>query len=138
MVDPVPTPKSKFDIDCVDHLATLPISHWQHLIPDLLTWLQDWNWPIASHAKDLLIQHPDECVPELEEILQTNDTEWKYWILINFVPEMPVRCQRRLVPAMKKLRAETREESEDDWESRREGVDPAIDELLDSLGEKSP
>ena len=137
MVDPIELPKNKFDHERVDHLAALPLSHWKHRIPELITWTQDPNWPIYRAVKDLLLRYPDACMESLIHIFATNDTEWKYWTIQFFISEMPVRCQMELVPALKEerdLREEIDPGREDDWNLKTSEIDDLIDELLAKLG----
>lgn len=77
-------PKNKFDTGVIDHLKKLSFEELKPIIPKLLEWLQDMNWPVASLVSDILTPYADQITPELISILKTKDGMWKYWILINF------------------------------------------------------
>ncbi|MNL13746.1 hypothetical protein D3C87_1346630 [compost metagenome] len=76
-------PKNKFDEEVIDGLKALSFDQLKPIIPELLEWLQDMNWPIARPIADILEPHVDRMVPELIKIFKTNDGMWKLWILIN-------------------------------------------------------
>ncbi|GJM72464.1 hypothetical protein HMSSN036_46800 [Paenibacillus macerans] len=48
-------PKDKMDLDSVAHLKTLSSNELIPLLPDLIEWLQDINWPVASELSKLLM-----------------------------------------------------------------------------------
>jgi hypothetical protein len=75
-------PKNKFDDKTVNRLKELSFVQLKPIIPELLEWLQDLNWPIASHIADILKPFADKLVPEIIRILKTNDGMWKLWILV--------------------------------------------------------
>ena len=77
-------PKNKFDNTVIKGLKKLSFEQFEPIIPDLLEWLQDMNWPVARHIADILKPFADRITPELIKILKTNDGMWKYWILIQF------------------------------------------------------
>ena len=74
-------PKHKFDQKVIEGLKALSFEQLEPIIPDLLEWLQDMNWPIARPIADILEPFADRITPEIIKILKTNDGMWKYWIL---------------------------------------------------------
>jgi len=76
-------PKHKFDEDVIDKLKALSFEQIEPIIPDLLEWLQDMNWPIARSIADILQPFVDKMIPEIIKIFKTNDGIWKMWVLIN-------------------------------------------------------
>lgn len=77
-------PKNKDDFQTVERLKNYSFSEIQSIIPDLLEWLQDMNWPISKPIADFLFPYIDHISPEILNILKGNDEMWKYWILISF------------------------------------------------------
>ncbi|WP_082498293.1 DUF5071 domain-containing protein [Chryseobacterium sp. Leaf180] len=77
-------PKEKDDDRHIVKLKKLSFEEIQPIIPDLLEWLQDINWPIASDVADVLEPFADKLTPYLMEVLISNDGMWKYWILTIF------------------------------------------------------
>ena len=77
-------PKHKFDEEVIDGLKALSFEQIEPIIPDLLEWLQDINWPIAAPIAVLLKPYVNRITPEIIKILKTNDGLWKLWILVIF------------------------------------------------------
>ncbi|RFS22694.1 DUF5071 domain-containing protein [Chitinophaga silvatica] len=75
-------PKHKDDQKVIAELKKLSFEEIKPIVPDLLTWLQDINWPIARHIAEVLEPFSDKLVPDIVEILKTNDGIWKLWILV--------------------------------------------------------
>src|ERR1700754_3950861 len=76
-------PKNKHDHDVIPGLKKLTFDQIKPIVPDLLEWLQDMNWPIARAVADILEPLADKIAPEIIAILKTNDGVWKMWVLIN-------------------------------------------------------
>ncbi|MBZ4034348.1 DUF5071 domain-containing protein [Flavobacterium sp. 17A] len=74
-------PKDKFDFETVEKLKSYTFDEIEPIIPDLLEWLQDINWPISTSVKELLIPFTEKISSEIIKILQGKDEIWKYWIL---------------------------------------------------------
>ena len=77
-------PKDKFDIETVKKLSNYSIKEIQPIIPELLEWLQDGNWPVSKPIADFLIPFTEDISLEILQILKGNDGMWKYWILLIF------------------------------------------------------
>ncbi|AEW03054.1 hypothetical protein A4D02_03400 [Niastella koreensis] len=74
-------PQHKDDQKVIESLKQLSFEEIKPIIPDLLEWLQDINWPIAGPVADILEPFSDSIVPDIIKILRTNDGLWKLWIL---------------------------------------------------------
>lgn len=77
-------PKDKFDIETAKKLSNYSIKEVQPIIPELLEWLQDGNWPVSKPIADFLIPFTEDISQEILQILKGNDGMWKYWILLIF------------------------------------------------------
>ncbi|RFM35149.1 DUF5071 domain-containing protein [Chitinophaga silvisoli] len=77
-------PAHKGDDRGIERLKKLSFEEIQPIVPELLEWLQDVNWPIASDIADVLHPFVNRMVPEIIDIMKTNDGIWKYWILCTF------------------------------------------------------
>lgn len=55
------------------------------IIPELLEWIQDMNWPGAQEIADLLTTIDDEIVPYVKQILKSGDGIWIIWLLTEVV-----------------------------------------------------
>jgi hypothetical protein len=77
-------PKHKGDHETADKLKNYTYDQIKAIVPDLLTWLQDMNWPVAGPVADYLETFTDNIGPDLVKILQGDDEVWKYWIISRF------------------------------------------------------
>lgn len=77
-------PKDKFDFETVEKLKNYSFEEIEPIIPDLLEWLQDINWPISKSVAEYLIPYTKKISSEILNILQSHDQVWKYWILLIF------------------------------------------------------
>ncbi|AEI44679.1 DUF5071 domain-containing protein [Paenibacillus mucilaginosus] len=82
-------PKDKHDFESVAVLKGLEREKITELIPNLLEWLRDMNWPIAAEIARLLLRYPEEVIPHLWMVLRSGDEIWKYWCLEYLVGELP-------------------------------------------------
>jgi hypothetical protein len=57
------------------------------IIPDLLIWLQDMNWPVARPVANYLVTIKEYMTFEILEVLKGDDDLWKYWVLLEFYSE---------------------------------------------------
>jgi hypothetical protein len=71
----------KDDQKVIEGLKKLSFEEIKPIIPDLLEWLQDINWPIAGPVAEILMPFSDNIVPDIIKILKTNDGLWKLWTL---------------------------------------------------------
>lgn len=83
-------PRSKQDIKRVKGLMALGYPAIAPVLPELLTWLQDINWPIAEPVSLLLATVGAPLVPHARKVLEGDDDLWKTGVLISFqdVPEI--------------------------------------------------
>nr|WP_141500424.1 DUF5071 domain-containing protein [Paenibacillus luteus] len=82
-------PRDKHDFERVAQLHYLDKSILIPIIPTLVEWLQDINWPIAMEVANVLLKHPAESIPHIKNVLKTKDDIWKEWCLRFFVEELP-------------------------------------------------
>ena len=63
-------PQDKFDNRNIEKLKMLEDKEIKFLIPELLEWLQDYNWPVADDVLHVLLQRENLVVPCVKEILE--------------------------------------------------------------------
>ncbi|RQO36700.1 DUF5071 domain-containing protein [Chryseobacterium sp. KBW03] len=86
-------PKNKGDLSTAEKLKNYSYEDLKEIIPNLLEWLQDLNWPVAKPVSEYLESIHDKMTTELLAIIKSNEDEvWKYWIITIFGPitESPV------------------------------------------------
>ena len=74
-------PKDKFDIKTAEKLIGYSYDQVQPIVPELLTWIQDMNWPVARPVADYLQSISENLSNDIVEILKGNDDQWKYWCI---------------------------------------------------------
>jgi hypothetical protein len=77
-------PKDKTDISTAWKLNGQPYENVEAIVPDLLIWLQDMNWPVAGPVAAYLETISFSITSEIIKILRGNDSTWKYWCLVVF------------------------------------------------------
>ncbi|MCG7409658.1 DUF5071 domain-containing protein [Paenibacillus sp. ACRRX] len=82
-------PRDKHDFESVNELFHLDPPIIVPLIPRLVEWLQDINWPIASDVAKLLLKYPEETIPHIKAVLNSKDDIWKNGCLLYFVQKLP-------------------------------------------------
>jgi hypothetical protein len=86
-------PRHKCDFDRVEKIKSMDRNKILPLLPGLLEWTKDMNWPIAPSVMELLLTFPKEIVPHVQEALSSNDDNWKYFILKFLVCELPIESR---------------------------------------------
>lgn len=82
-------PRDKHDFERVDGLKNIDKEDLIKLIPELVEWLQDINWPIAIQIAKLLLTIPEETIPFIRNVLAGDDDIWKEWCLRYVVKDLP-------------------------------------------------
>ena len=99
------------------------------LLPELLEWIADINWPICRDAIELVLTVPEYVAEPVCKILQTTDEGWKCNCLVYVVRELPQEQRQQLRPELERIAQKpTREELE-------EGTRDTAQEILDSIEE---
>jgi len=78
-------PKDKFDIDNVKLLINLGFPEIKPVLKELFYWIQDLNWPVAQVIAPFLATLGKDIIPEIREVLKSDDGVWKYWVLSEVV-----------------------------------------------------
>ena len=77
----------KYDIANAEAIVALDFSAVEPLVPFLLEWVQDINWPVARVLCPFLASIGVPLAPHIRRILQTSDDTWKYSLLVGVVAE---------------------------------------------------
>ncbi|MBS4220524.1 DUF5071 domain-containing protein [Bacillus sp. FJAT-49711] len=86
--------QNKHDFGSIYKLKELDRTELLPLLPSLMKWIQDMNWPIAEEVAELLLEFPNEIVPYIEKVLETDDNVWKYWCLEILVKRLPEESRK--------------------------------------------
>lgn len=74
-------PRSKFDGDRVNAVIALGYPTVTPILPELLGWLRDMNWPIARKLAAFIADIGAPLAPHLRTVFAGDDGAWKYWLI---------------------------------------------------------
>lgn len=120
-------PRDKHDFERVNELKKWDRSELVPLLPNLLEWIQDINWPIAHEVAELLLTVPKDIIPLIQRVLETTDEIWKYWCLEVLVKRLSDEDKKSLQEDLLRL-AESPTTAE-----KYEEVDELAKEILQSM-----
>ena len=95
-------PEDKTDTDKAEAIIALGYPAVEPVLPILLEWMKDLNWPVAQTLWPFLASIGAPLAPYIRPILKTNDDLWKYWIVICVVAESK-ELTLALVPELERL-----------------------------------
>ena len=80
--DPVALlPRDKIDTDKAEAIIALGFPAVEPILPALLEWMQDMNWPVAQVLQPFLADIGGPLAPHVRHVLGTDDDVWKGWLL---------------------------------------------------------
>lgn len=86
-------PRHKHDHDRVEMIKKMDRDKILPLLPNLLEWIQDMNWPVAPSVLEVLLSFPEEIVPHVQDVLSSDDENWKWFVLHFLVFELPLESR---------------------------------------------
>ncbi|NBT31387.1 MAG: DUF5071 domain-containing protein [Rhodobacteraceae bacterium] len=75
-------PKNKHDLSATYGARELGFPAVNEVLPELLEWLQDANWPVAWPLASILQKAGTEIVLHIRKIFAGQDDEWKFSIVV--------------------------------------------------------
>ncbi|MEK6153122.1 DUF5071 domain-containing protein [Flavobacteriaceae bacterium 3-367] len=72
-------PTDKGDVETAKKLKNYSYEELRPIIPLLLEWIQDMNWPVAGPVADYLASISEHLTDNIIGILKGRDDVWKYW-----------------------------------------------------------
>ena len=95
-------PKDKHDDSTAEKLMALTDDEISVIMPVLLTWLQDVNWPVSSVIEDVIGKHIRAAAPYIPDILRGTDDMWKYGVVSRVLVKYPVN-DKGIISEIKRL-----------------------------------
>lgn len=95
-------PDDKLDTASAEQLVALGFPAIEPVLPQLLEWMQDFNWPVAQVLQHVLANIGAPLAPHVRKVLSQDDEIWKYWVLHCIVRESKELAQA-LRPDLKRL-----------------------------------
>src|SRR4051812_35799931 len=96
-------PRSPDDVERASALVRLGYPTVAPVLPAMMDWLQDMNWPVARVLAPFLVSLGDVVLPEVHRVLTSDDAVWKYWCLWAIVRELPQAAIEELHPLLVRL-----------------------------------
>lgn len=98
-------PNNKYDISTMDKLRQLTDEEIAPILPALLAWIQDMNWPVARVVLPVLALHQASLVPHILSVLSPEKTDeiWKYWIIISLLPLFSDENRKPILPYIERI-----------------------------------
>lgn len=96
-------PKNKHDLPAIALAKRVGFPSLTPILPDLLEWTRDFNWPVAKGVFELLSEAGQEIAPCLSSIFKSDDSVWKYWLLSELCPKLTVKIIDDLRPDIIRL-----------------------------------
>lgn len=120
-------PRDKHDFERVEQLKNQPLENLRLILPELLEWLQDGNWPISKPIENILIEFKHDLLPYIREILESEDVARKYFLLNGLVQKLSNDILKELEPHLRRIiNTPTNDE-------KTEEIDEIAIELLERL-----
>jgi uncharacterized protein DUF5071 len=96
-------PTSKWDPDAIQRLSQLAPKKRNILLPQLLIWIQDMNWPNAGKIVPFLIAGGEEIIPEIQWVLNGQDDIWKGNCIRHILTHLSPETVQPLLPTLKRI-----------------------------------
>ena len=74
-------PKTKDDIETARRTVEAGYPSVEPILYELLTWLQDCNWPVAHVLFDFLASIGAPLAPHIRRVFSGDDYVWQYWLI---------------------------------------------------------
>jgi hypothetical protein len=82
-------PRGKADLDRARAAVAAGYPAVAPILPELMAWLKDYNWPVAHILVPFLASIGAPMAPHIWHVLKTDDVVWKYWIIQVIIPSLP-------------------------------------------------
>ena len=80
-------PRDKLDLERAEAIVAQGYPAVAPVLPDLMVWLQDSNWPVCDIIAPFLAGLGAPVIPEVRGVLDSDDAIWKRWVLLYVVAE---------------------------------------------------
>lgn len=117
-------PRNKFDYERAEQLKKANKENVLLVLPQLLEWLRDINWPIAQDIEDVLVDFEDHLIPHIRVVLNSDDGGWKFSLLYGLITRLSNQQLLELKNDLLRMKYQpTKDEEAEDFEGK-------VDELL--------
>ena len=95
-------PKDKIETEKAEVLVATGFPAVEPILPLILEWMQDLNWPVAQVFQPFLASIGAPLAPYVRNVLSTNDEIWKYWMLCSVIGNS-LDLARALQPELERM-----------------------------------
>ncbi len=82
-------PQNKLETEKAQALVALGYPAVEPILPELMAWLQDTNWPVARVIAPFLATIGLPLVPHIRTVFETDDECWKMRVMRHLVETSP-------------------------------------------------
>lgn len=75
------------EMEKAEAIVALGYPKVEPMLPALLEWMRDMNWPVAKVFQPFLASIGAPLAPHIRRVLESNDEIWMYWVLRCIVTE---------------------------------------------------
>ena len=90
-------PQHKHDTAIAAVFGSLSMDELAPHLPELLGWMQDFNWPVAKVLQPILACSDRRIAPHIIDVLRGDDEVWKYWLLAELVIDLDASVRELLM-----------------------------------------
>ncbi|MFX3640048.1 MAG: DUF5071 domain-containing protein [Candidatus Pristimantibacillus sp.] len=121
-------PKNKSDYERVGLLKEAGKEKILPILPQLLEWLKDMNWPIAQDIEDILADYEEHLIPHIRAVMNSNDGGWKYFLLHGLINRLSHEKLLELKPDLERMKlSPTDDEIDEEFAEKIEDLLTRID-----------
>jgi len=91
-------PKHRHDHEFVGTLRAIGFPALNPVLPEMLDWTKDMNWPVANPICGILTSAGPEIAVEIRKILSSGDHEWIWFIVSSLLPNLKIEIQKDILP----------------------------------------
>ena len=96
-------PRHKQDFESVEAIVEVGYPRVAPILPDLLEWVRDTNWPVARPLSKFLVAVGQPIIPHISAVLRGTDGCWKASCLLGIVADLPNSAVEDLRPELECL-----------------------------------
>ena len=78
-------PTDKYDLDSIKRLQSCSDNEILPYVVELLTWVQDINWPVAAPICKRLSELGETIIDPIISVLNSDDPIWKYNVITQII-----------------------------------------------------
>lgn len=96
-------PADKHDHAAVERAVAIGYPDINPVLPDLLAWLQDANWPVAEGVVQFLADAGPEITPHIIAVFSGSDFQWQYVLLAYLVCDLHPDVWIQIRPTVQRM-----------------------------------